>query len=824
MARAQHRLAVTPPRGRGGWVGAAVVLTVLLVGGRWAAIETAERAWAATVPGAETYLDARALAALFRAAIVLFAVAWATANLYLVYRSIGAVQLPRRLGDLEIVETISRRVLLGGTIASGLVFGIILTWGTGDWWLAAVLASRPPHFGVADPLLRHDLGTYVASLPWSMALQDHVLTAVASVAVIVTLLYVGIGMITWRAGPVVSPRARLHLALLLVCLAGALAWGALLDPQEVVGGLHGLDNSAAIAARAGGSGTLAVIATLAALASLVWGWTGRGLIVAVSWATLLAGAPFVYYILPAAVSTPPAVADSAPPHAGASARLIPRAVALRWLAGPLPAFADAGQALATTALWDEARVAAAVQRTAALGPRATVGGVSLSAATPPRWIVGPAPDDVALRDASPAVDWTAAHAGLWSAVAGALTLTETDNGLVASPAALRDTLVLYGPGFAQYAVRDAVTGTRGGIPLVGWWRRAALAWTLQSTELAGQSVEGHALLWRRDAADRLARLAPFATFEPPRPVVADSSLWWIAWGYVHARTFPQVRPVVWRDREVRYLHAGFLGIVAAANGATRLFLAPGYDSLAAAWARVFAPLVAPADSLPAALREQLSPPADAFAAALDAAAAEQPDSGWVRRPAAPVEMVAPHPESPRALAVWRVQAFETGSPPQVAALFAGTVAHRGPSYAWWRPSAPIRAAPPVVGAGDTRPGLLRLWPVGTAVVGVQALFHEPARGARVPPAIDRVFVSVGSEIGEGLTRSDAWADRLAATTRPADEDADPGERWARARALLTRADSALRAGDVEQFGRLYEDLKRLLGVAPRALAPLHPPR
>jgi len=823
MARTSHPLAVTRPRGRGGWLGAAVVLTVLLVGGRWAAIETAERAWAATIPGGETYLDARALAALFRAAILLFAVAWATANLYLVYRSIGAVQLPRRLGDLEIVETISRRVLLGGTIVSGLVFGIVLTWGTGDWWLAAVLASRPPHFGVADPLLRNDLGAYVASLPWSVTLQNHVLAAVASVAAIVTLLYVGIGMITWRAGPVVTPRARLHLALLLTCLAGALAWGALLDPREVVGGVHRLEDAAAIGARAGGAGTLAVIATLAALASVVWGWTGRGLILAVSWATLLAGAPFVYYILPAAVGTPPAGADATAPRAGGSAQLVARAFALRRLGSELPAFADAEQALAAAALWDEARVAAAVQRTAALGPRATVGGVSLSAVTPPRWIVGPAPDDVALRDASPPADWTAAHAGPWSAVSGTLALTESDTGLVATRAPLRDTVVLYGPGFAQYAVRDAVTGTRGGIPLVGWWRRAALAWTLQSTELAQRSVHGHALLWRRDAADRLARLAPFATFEAPRPVVADSTLWWLAWGYVHARNFPQVRPVVWRDRDVRYLHPSFVGIVAAANGATRLFLAPGYDSLAAAWARAFAPLVAPADSLPPALREQLSPPADAFAAALDAAAAEQRDTGWVRRPGAPVEVVAPDPESPRALAVWRVQVFETGSPPQVAALFAGVVTSGGPSYAWWRPSAPLRAPPPVVGVGETRPGLLRLWPAGTAVLSAQALFREPARGARVPPAIDRVFVSVGAEIGEGPTRGDAWADRLAAA-RPAAEVTETGDRLARARTLLERADAALRAGDVERFGRLYDELKRLLGVPPHALAPLHPPR
>src|SRR2546430_12420278 len=51
--------------------------------------------------------------------------------------------LSRRLGDLEIVEAVPQRVLLAGTIASGMVFGFLLTLGTGDWWMAAALASRP---------------------------------------------------------------------------------------------------------------------------------------------------------------------------------------------------------------------------------------------------------------------------------------------------------------------------------------------------------------------------------------------------------------------------------------------------------------------------------------------------------------------------------------------------------------------------------------------------------------------------------------------------------------------------------------------------------
>src|SRR2546430_13652220 len=61
-------------------------------------------------------------------------------------------------------------------------------------------------------------------------------------------------------------------------------------------------------------------------------------------------------------------------------------------------------------------------------------------------------------------------------------------------------------------------------------------------------------------------------------------------------------------RPVRYVRAGLLGTVSAASGATLLYLAPGADSLAAAWARILDPLVRPTDSLPAALRSQLPYP------------------------------------------------------------------------------------------------------------------------------------------------------------------------------------------------------------------------
>src|SRR5207247_2159589 len=112
LAPRRGRRAVTPARRRRAFVWAAAALVIALVGGRWLAIETAERAWAATVTGGDLYLAARDLARLVQGIILLVSLTWGIGNLYIVYRALGSVQLPRRLGGLEAVEAVPPGVLL----------------------------------------------------------------------------------------------------------------------------------------------------------------------------------------------------------------------------------------------------------------------------------------------------------------------------------------------------------------------------------------------------------------------------------------------------------------------------------------------------------------------------------------------------------------------------------------------------------------------------------------------------------------------------------------------------------------------------------------
>jgi hypothetical protein len=110
--------------------------------------------------------------------------------------------------------------------------------------------------------------------------------------------------------------------------------------------------------------------------------------------------------------------------------------------------------------------------------------------------------------------------------------------------------------------------------------------------------------------------------------------------------------------------------------------------------------------------------------------------------------------------------------------------------------------------------------VARALFFEQALFSQPAAGGP-PTGIDTVYLAWGEHRGQG--RSVAAA--LRSLLSPGGEARAPADtalaaRWRRAQQLAAQADAALAAGDLETFGRLYGQLKELLGLGRRKLAPI----
>lgn len=792
-------------RGRALLLGAAVLALALVVG-RWLAVETAERAWAASLPAGGVYLEARALARLTRLAIWLVATMWGTGHLYIVYRAIGSVQMPRRVGNLEIVEAVPQRLLLILAIGSGLVFGLGLAWGTGDWWREALLATAAPHFGRVDPILHRDLGDYVGWLPWALERQGFLMLATVTAAVLVAFLYVGMGSLRWQKGRLISsPHARVHVGMLLAGVALAMLWGALLDPAEVVAGLHG-PMAGGAALRVSGAIAVAIAAGVACLTSVAWAlwdrvrWFGTG------WASVLAAMLVVYGVLPALGRREPdgfarERSDFTELAFGTGHRVLTA----------FPEYPSMAAFVTATSLWTAPRVAAAARPSP--GTQETVAGAVLvhERDAAPSWLVARAPDDSALATIQPELPWETVHRGSRARTGAPQRFTEGDSGLVPAPLAVRDSTLWFGEGFTQYAVTASARRDVTGIALDGGWKRIALAWVLQSPELARRTRPGDRLLWRRTATERFQRLAPFAAFASPEPALVDGDLWWRAVGYVSSPTFPLVPGVRSSGGMERYRRAGLLGAVRAASGETRFWLLPGADALTVAWARLFTPLVGSADSVPRSLLATLRFPDATFGLAVQSIIAAAPDSdGWRTLTREPYELSSPGGGAP-----WLAQGFTSGQGRRLEGFLLGDIGPSGPEL--WYVRAPALDEPPqlLVGAGDTLPELPRLWIAGGHLASAQARFIVPRAS---PPRLERVFLTWGNRDGQGKTRTTALHD-LAAAGAPGASDTSLAARWEQATRLFAQLDSALQARDFDWFSRVYRQLTDLLSRRRRALAP-----
>jgi hypothetical protein len=787
---------VTRSRRRTTYLIGAAVLVVALVGGRWLAVETVERAWDRTFAGGDALVQARVLGWLLQGLVLAFAIAWASGNLLIVYRAIGSVQMPRRLGDLEIVEAVHHRVLFGITVVLGVVTGALLSLGTGEWWRHALLASSPPVIGVADEVLGRDAGYYIGVLPWRAALQNRAMILTSGVLGLVALLYGLIGSVSIRRGRIrASDHARAHLAVLLACFALVIAWGAALDPAEVTAGLHGPVDQAALSVRVPGAIFVAAVAVITAIISLVWGWRDRPNLILAGWAALILSLAAGYIVIPGVVRA--SGTNEGTRLSRHRAELEREAFALADLTERAPPAFPSGEAAALhMPLWDPGRIAAASGGSAA--SIALLGVPAADRAYRPVWLVGP----TAGRTAAPA-----------------RLAAETDTGLAINPVRLADSAVLFLPGVHGTLVLSPDSGRavrNAAIPVTGAWRRFALAWTIQSWDLLRGESADRLLLYRRDVTERLERLAPFARFGAPAPMVRDGGLWWVSWGYVSSELFPLARELPWRDGTTRYLRAGLIGAVRGGTGETHLWLAPGYDSLTAVWARHFRPLIEPAVRLPADLRARLAYPPEQFqiaVAQLERFSGGNDSARWTSRPNVPFQVVTPPGGE-----VWTGVGLvsRAGMPTRFEGILAGVVgAQRSELYFWSSSSTRggMRLPGELLGSMLVKPGQLRIWPAGASVITMQAQFVEPTGSTTPPvPRLADVFVTLDGRSGRGPTALAALLGGSETVT-----DTSLAARYQRARRLAARADSALGAGDLERFGRLWRSLMR-------ELAPAHRPR
>ncbi len=803
-------------RGRAIATGAVIVAVVLFVG-RWSAVVVTDYWWGDQIaPAAAAFLlQLHLLRLSLDALAVTVSAAWFIGNLFVVYRAVSVVQIPRYIANLEIREALTPRMLITVAIVTGAILGLVIGYGASDWWPAIAVAWHGAAYGVTEPLLNQDLGLYAAQLPLWRILHGYTLLLAILGVLFVVVLYLVVGSVRWLKGrPAISDHARRHIGLLLVAVALCLVWGYLLEPYELVGGIKRLEDAGAWGARVFGAQLLAGVGLGAAVASAIWAWRPRHTLLVSVWAILVATSLGVHLVAPSVSRTGEAVAPDA---------TLRHFEAIAFGLSGLDTLSVSGTAAPPLeqppiAVWDTRSIALLAQ-----GPDSA----ELVSVSPATMAVGGARRPVWLMvRAMPTGATLVSAIGADRATANGSAMSYRLDDTVAFPSL---TAMLELPPGALHPLSRfyRVDSLQQGFPVDSWFRRVMLAWGLQVGSVLRGLPSNATITWNLAPGARLRRLAPFAEWDTPVPRVVDGELVWIATGYVQSETFPLVSEQSWRGSDVRILSAGFLGTVHSRTGETHVYHRQSSDPLSAAWVGLAPGVVEPASDIPGPVRRVAPYPLELFP--VQARVLEQPWWGfgrlvqsrntfapeveasitWPRAGAEPAlaavyakpgtrvvsALLEALPYGPDMLRVVRLDSTAGATVPQT--LEARW--QRFPLYEQVRDS--------VVAEGDEfATGPVRYGLVPGGLLATQSYFGR--RTPRGRPQLAWTAVGYRLRLGAGRNPDEAWTNLLGESA-PTPPGLGPVSRFEEARRWMVRADSALRAGRWTDFGSAFESLRRV---------------
>jgi uncharacterized protein len=798
---------------------AALILVVLLFAGRWTAGLLAERWWAGELSPAAVHFVSRwmVLSLILEILGVTIACAWFVGHLLLICRAIGSVQVHRRLANLEIREAVNMRAIAWLSIGGGLVLGFISGRGVGDWTGPLLLGWRGLQYGEADPLLGRELGFYLVRLPVWRLFHGYAtlltVTALGGAAV----LYTVIGAVRWvDQRPAINDHARRHLGGLAALLALVLAWGYLLEPSELVGGLNGSVHEGLFEFRRTVALLLTGTAIAAALLSFLWALRGRSSVVLAIWGLLGMASLLGHYLLPALIGPNLTQAMDAATRrhldqlAYGMAAMRDSALQRRDVPPdpPRPAALWHATIAAQATAADSGRVVAADRALVTVGRRQR-----------PVWLV--------VRDRG-------------SQGAGITVLLDDQTTPTGLPIVFHDadslrtqkvvpTLRLPPRASWPRGEVSVVDTAPGGVEVGSGLRRLVLAWALQSAQLLGPASGDRRVFWHLDPVERCNTLAPFAVWGAPAPRYIGGELVWLVDGYLPSGAFPGSTRVRWRGRSVGALRAGFIGVVHAETGKTTLYLRHTADEVAKEWRALTDSLIQPSSALPSEILRALPYPAELLEAQVRVLSEPHWGLGQVIGRPEGIGVTGPSDEAlwePDTTGVQIVFPYERAQQRQVAAVVRAHVADGWELLSVFRVDSLLSLPDPTglqakwarfptfqqikdsveKDGGRLEPGPTRYW---TTSVGLGAYQPSFAQREGQDPAMVWVSLAIGDRRGAGHDLEEAWQNLLGLSA-PIIAAGERGSALFEARRYLQAAEAALRRGDLEGFGRAWEALKRTI--------------
>ncbi len=158
----------------------------------------------------------------------------------------------------------------------------------------------------------------------------------------------------------------------------------------------------------------------------------------------------------------------------------------------------------------------------------------------------------------------------------------------------------------------------GGIILGNFLRRVIIAFDrddLGTLPFSDDVNTQSRLLMRRNIKDRVARLAPFLTFDQDPYVVVgdDGHLSWIMDAYTDADSYPYSTHYAGSDHSINYRRNSVKIVIDAYNGATSFYVFDRNDPLISVYRHIFPNMFQDAAAMPADLRRHVRYPEDLFA-------------------------------------------------------------------------------------------------------------------------------------------------------------------------------------------------------------------
>lgn len=561
---------------------ALTTLAVLLFAGRWTSEFFADQWWAGSVaPGVRLLLARRAILGLALDCLgVLAAGGWFVLQVRLAWRTLGELGPRERGGNPVIRRALQRPGARSVALAGAILLGILVGSGLSNWADGVLLALAGVHYGVPDAAIGSDLGFYVARLPLLSRFHAFAtLLILSALGLVALLLLVTGGVRIGRGRLAITDAARRHLGLLLALLALSIGASKVLEPYQLAVGIPTTLTLGAIRLHRSVAMVLVGMSLAVAALSLIWTRRPTHTLTAGAWFALSGSLVLANWLLPA----------DRPDDRDSEHRLLRRqAEAIAFgieFAGLESRPADRWE----FSLWGDTVLARGREDREQPSWSRRSEWRDTSGWHPARVVLARTGDGsqrlLAVRDDTVGTDGAAVPIG--------------------SPT---EDIPLHAPG-----APSVVVGQEAGVLLGSTSRRVALAWALQRASLLGGSPVER-VGWYLDPVERLGHGAPFADWRDPTPRLLDGRLHWLVDGYVLAEAFPGTERLLWFDRMVGAVGAGFLGVVDDRTGVAQIFLRPGADSLAHAWARVADGLVRPSDELAPELRERLGYPRALLAA------------------------------------------------------------------------------------------------------------------------------------------------------------------------------------------------------------------